>query len=136
MTRARRPPAVIVGGIGSTLTLLRELGRHGVETHVLGGGRPTVAAASRYIYFGTNCLVRTARNDAVARTGRDFLTKIGLRGIAHVEFKWDARDGAFKLIECNHRFVNVQELIRRAGIDVAVLAYEEALGRDVRGPYP
>lgn len=90
---------------------------------------------SEPIHFGTNCYVVTRRNPEVARLGLEFLQRIGLRGIAHVEFKWDAGDRTYKLMECNHRFVNPQEVIRRAGVDVALLAYQRALGID-SGPMP
>lgn len=64
----------------------------------------------------------------VADAGLHFLRGVGMRGMAHVEFKEDPRDGTLKLIECNHRFVNCQEVIRRAGLDVAAFAYHRALG--------
>ena len=84
------------------------------------------------IHFGTNSYAVTRWNAAVADAGLRFLRGVGMQGMAHVEFKHDPRDGRLKLIECNHRFVNVQELIRRAGLDVAVFAYSRALG----GPTP
>lgn len=90
---------------------------------------------SQPIHFGTNCYVETRRNPEVLRLGRAFVQGIGLRGLANVEFKWDARAQTYQLIECNHRFVNAQEVIRRAGIDSALLAYRHALGEDV-GPPP
>lgn len=80
------------------------------------------------IHFGTNCYVETRWNPDVAEVGLRFLQSIGLRGLAHVEFKWDERDGLFKLIECNHRFVNPQEVLRRAGLDIALFVYRRALG--------
>jgi predicted ATP-grasp superfamily ATP-dependent carboligase len=66
-----------------------------------------------------------------AREGLRFFRAVGLRGIGNVEFKRDARDGRLKLIECNHRFTAGNELVRRAGIDLAVVAYARALGDPV-----
>lgn len=83
---------------------------------------------SQPIHFGTNCYVVTRDNPEVARLGLQFLQGIGLRGIAHVEFKWDSTDRTYKLMECNHRFVNPQEVIRRAGVDAALLVYNDVLG--------
>lgn len=83
---------------------------------------------SQPIGFGTNCYLVSRQHPAVAELGLRFLQGVGLRGMAHVEFKWDPRDRQYKLIECNHRFVAVQELLRRAGLDVALLAYQRALG--------
>jgi predicted ATP-grasp superfamily ATP-dependent carboligase len=45
------------------------------------------------------------------------------------EFKRDSRDGLLKLIEVNHRFTAANELVRAAGIDLALLAYSRLAGR-------
>jgi D-aspartate ligase len=81
------------------------------------------------IHFGTNCYLVTRWHPEAAETGLRFLQKVGLRGLANTELKRDPRDGQFKLIECNHRFVNVQEVVRRAGLDVALFVYRRALGQ-------
>jgi D-aspartate ligase len=104
------------------------------STYVDASGAPTFGITrnklrSYPIHFGTNCFVETRWNPEVAEAGRRFLREVGLRGLANVEFKRDARDGELKLIECNHRFVNVQELLRRAGLDVALFTYRRALGQ-------
>ena len=69
------------------------------------------------------------RNEATIELGVRFVRGMGVRGIACVEFKRDARDGQLKLIECNHRFTAGYEIVRHAGIDVALLAYSRAAGR-------
>ncbi len=102
-------------------------------THIDEHGEPLYALTrnklrSHPIHFGTNSYVVTRRNPEVAAMGLKFLRSVGLRGMAHVEFKWDVRDGQLKLIECNHRFVAVTELFRRAGLDVALFTYCRALG--------
>lgn len=81
------------------------------------------------VHFGTNSYLVTRWQPEVAWAGLRFLRGIGLRGLAHVEFKRDPRDGELKLIECNHRFVNVNEVLRRAGLDVALFTYRRALGQ-------
>jgi D-aspartate ligase len=81
------------------------------------------------IHFGTNCYLVTRWHPEAAETGLRFVREVGLRGLAHTELKRDPRDGQFKLIECNHRFVNVQEVVRRAGLDVALFVYRRALGQ-------
>lgn len=55
---------------------------------------------------------------AVART-------IGLRGAVTSEFKHDPRDGRFRFLEANGRSVIYNALLRRAGLDVADLAWRE-----------
>ena len=52
-----------------------------------------------------------------------------MRGLACVEFKRDARDGQLKIIEVNHRFTLGHEIVRHAGVDYAMLAYDRLAGR-------
>lgn len=70
----------------------------------------------------------TSRDPEVAELGRRFFASIGLRGIGNVEFKRDERDGQLKLIECNARLTNANELVRSAGIDIARIAYARQVG--------
>jgi D-aspartate ligase len=79
--------------------------------------------------FGLGCFHVTGWDPEVAELGLRFLTGAGVRGLACVEFKRDVRDGELKLIECNHRFTDANELVRRAGLDLAVLVYNRLTGR-------
>lgn len=83
---------------------------------------------SHPIHFGTNSYIETRWNPEVAEAGLRFMQGIGLRGLAYTELKLDPRDGRHKLIECNHRFGAAQEVVRRAGLDVALFAYRRAAG--------
>jgi D-aspartate ligase len=78
--------------------------------------------------FGLGCYHVTAWDDEVAATALRFFRGVGLRGIANVEFKRDARDGKLTLIECNYRLTAVNELLRTAGLDLALLAYNRVTG--------
>src|ERR1019366_6213084 len=71
----------------------------------------------------------TAWQPDVAELGLRFFQDLGLRGLAFVEFKRDGRDGQLKLIECNARFGLATSQVRRAGIDLPVLAYNRLTGR-------
>ena len=71
----------------------------------------------------------TTHDPDVIEMGLRFFQGAGVRGLANVEFKLDPRDGVLKLIECNHRFTAANELVRLAGLDLALLTYERALGR-------
>jgi D-aspartate ligase len=82
------------------------------------------------IGFGLTCYQVTGWDREAAEYGLRFFRSIGLRGIGNVEFKRDVRDGRLKLIECNHRLTLANELVRRAGIDIARLAYDRAAGRE------
>lgn len=79
--------------------------------------------------FGVGCYHVTCREPSVAEAGLRFLQGVGVRGLANVEWKRDARDDRLKLIECNHRFTAINELLRIAGLDLALLAYNRLTGR-------
>jgi predicted ATP-grasp superfamily ATP-dependent carboligase len=107
------------------------------RTYIDKHGEPAFALTanrlrSHPIHFGTNSYVETRWNPEVAEAGLRFLRGVGLRGLAFTELKWDSRDGRFKLIECNHRFGAAQEVVRRAGLDVAVYAYRRAAGLETQ----
>lgn len=86
------------------------------------------------IHFGLGTYHVTSWAPDVAEAGLDFFQKIGVRGLANVEFKRDPRDGSLQLIECNYRFTAQNELVRASGLDLAVLSYEHLLGRAVQMP--
>jgi len=79
--------------------------------------------------FGIGTYHATTHDPALAALGLRFFQAVGLRGLGNVEFKRDGRDGQFKLIECNARFTMSNELIRRAGVDLALFAYNRLTGR-------
>jgi predicted ATP-grasp superfamily ATP-dependent carboligase len=81
---------------------------------------------------GLACYHATTWDPEMAALGRRFFEAVGLRGLGNVEFKKDLRDGVWKVIECNPRFTAAQELLVRAGIDIAVLIYRHLTG----GPLP
>jgi D-aspartate ligase len=79
--------------------------------------------------FGGGTYHVTKWADDVAETGRRFLAAAGVRGLGNVEFKRDPRDGSLKLIECNARFTAGNEIVRRAGVDIAWIAYARMTGQ-------
>ena len=80
-------------------------------------------------HFGLGTYHETTWDPEVAELGLHFFRSIALRGIGNVEFKRDSRDGRLKLIECNHRFTAATDQVRRAGIDLPLLAYNRVVGR-------
>jgi D-aspartate ligase len=50
---------------------------------------------------------------------------LGFRGMAAVEFKRDPRDGSYRFMEINGRSVIYNALLRRAGLDLAALAWAD-----------
>ncbi len=79
--------------------------------------------------FGLATYHRVDHNPEAIALGRRLYAAIGLRGLACVEFKRDARDGQLKIIEVNHRFTLGHEIVRHAGVDYAMLAYDRLAGR-------
>jgi predicted ATP-grasp superfamily ATP-dependent carboligase len=59
------------------------------------------------------------------------LAAVSYRGIFSAEFKRDARDGLFKLLEVNARPWWFIDFAVRSGVDVCRMAYDDALGRAV-----
>ena len=97
-------------------------------------GRPLFHFTKRMIRqfpvgFGTGSYHITSWDPEVVRVGLAFVQGAGVRGLAHVELKRDPRDGALKFIECNHRFTAPNELIRVAGLDLALFVYNRLAGR-------
>jgi D-aspartate ligase len=89
------------------------------------------------IHFGVGAYVTAEWAPDVVEEGMKFVRAAGLRGLAHVEFKRDERDGKLKLIECNHRFNLSIALLCRSGFDLPLLAYNRVVGRpdpDVGSP--
>lgn len=80
------------------------------------------------IGFGLTCYQETVWEPEVAEVGLRFFRGVGLRGVGNVEFKRDAGDGTWKIIECNHRFTLANEIVRLAGIDIPAIAYRRAAG--------
>ena len=74
----------------------------------------------------------------LAKPSIALLKHVGVRGLANVEFKFDARDGSLRLIECNARFTASNELLTRAGFDLSTWIYHRVIGDDPRLPdtYP
>jgi predicted ATP-grasp superfamily ATP-dependent carboligase len=81
------------------------------------------------IRFGTATYHATTWDPELAELALRFFQAVGLRGLANVEFKRDSRDGRLKLIECNARFTMANEVVRVAGIDLALFTYNRLLGR-------
>ena len=81
------------------------------------------------IHFGSGCFHTTNWDPEAAELGLRFFEGVGVRGLANVEFKRDARDGRLKLIECNHRFTAATGLLRAAGADLPLFVYNKLTDR-------
>jgi predicted ATP-grasp superfamily ATP-dependent carboligase len=106
----------------------------GYYTYIDADGEPLFHLTKRKLrqyppVFGMGCYHVTTSDPEVVDVGLRFLRGVGVRGLANVELKRDARDGRLKLIECNHRFTAPTELLRTAGVDLALFTYNCLTGR-------
>jgi predicted ATP-grasp superfamily ATP-dependent carboligase len=72
---------------------------------------------------GQGCYHFTVWEPKVAEIGLKFFQGIGFRGLGNIEFKYDTRDGLYKVIESNPRFTAAHELLVRCGMDISQLIY-------------
>ncbi|MGH2381666.1 MAG: hypothetical protein ACRDG7_10660 [Candidatus Limnocylindria bacterium] len=77
--------------------------------------------------FGPPSVVISRRIPDVIEPGRRILDALGYEGYSCVEFKRDARDGTYKLMEVNGRFNLSSLLSERCGINFPWLAYRHVV---------
>ena len=75
---------------------------------------------------GENCEI-----DEIVEHGERLLKAFGFFGISQVEFKYDARDDQFKLMEINPRSWSWIGLSTRVGVNLPYLYFLDAFGIDV-----
>lgn len=76
--------------------------------------------------FGVARVAEVAEEVAGLREASvELLRGVGFRGMAAVEFKLDERDGRFYFMEVNGRSVLYNGLLRRAGLDLAGMAWSD-----------
>lgn len=76
--------------------------------------------------FGVSCLARTI--PVIPRTrelGRKLVQSFSYTGISSVEFKYDERDGQYKLMEVNIRVVLPETLLIASGVNFSHMTYQE-----------
>lgn len=78
--------------------------------------------------LGPTCVAEPWLDDTLRERTVHLLGYAGYRGLASVEYKLDARDGAFRLIGIEARPFALLDLARRAGLDGVRLAWEELVG--------
>ncbi len=81
------------------------------------------------IDFGhSSSFVETIDRPEIEQAARRLLAAMNYTGLAEVEFKHDARDGRYKLLEVNPRPWTWHALCRRAGVDFPYLLWQAAHG--------
>lgn len=80
---------------------------------------------------GIGCLIESVSADRLADIAGEFLRSVGHIGIAGLEFKKDARDGCWKLLDVNPRWGQGDSLAAICGLDMAWLYYRDAQGEEL-----
>lgn len=81
--------------------------------------------------FGSASYARSMVDPALRETAFHLLHSVGYKGLGGVEFKQDPRDGGYKLVEFNTRFGMWDGLGKRCGVDLAYIAYADAIRQPV-----
>ena len=86
--------------------------------------------------YGVGVVHRTIpMNAELADLGRRLLAELEFTGFSAMEFKQDARDGRFKLMEINPRPPQITRLFRAAGLNFVYLSYLDSLGQPLKDEY-
>ncbi|WHZ20164.1 MAG: hypothetical protein OJF55_002313 [Rhodanobacteraceae bacterium] len=104
--------------------------RHGTMTGLFARRRVRIYPPD----FGSSsyCVSIPMRDVDAALPGLvELLTRLQYRGIFSAEFKRDARDGVFRILEINTRAWWYVEFATRCGVNVCQMAYEDALDMPV-----
>jgi D-aspartate ligase len=83
-------------------------------------------------YTGLTCLGVCAPNDWVEETTIGLMRSLGYRGIIDIGYRFDARDGRYKLLDVNPRIgATFRLFVGRGGMDVARASYLDLTGQPV-----
>ena len=131
--------------VGADIVMIQELIPGGGETQfsyagVWQRGKPiaSVVAQRRRQYpveFGfTSTYVETSENPQIKADACRFLASLDYSGLVEVEFKYDARDRRFKILDVNARAWSWLALGAAAGVDFPMLQWRLANGEEVAPP--
>jgi predicted ATP-grasp superfamily ATP-dependent carboligase len=94
-------------------------------------GRPVGSLTARRtrqypLDFGTGSFVETLELPEIEIPAKRLIGSLRYSGVAELEFKYDSRDGKYKLLEMNPRFWTWHSLGARAGVDFPFLLWQMA----------
>ena len=83
-------------------------------------------------YTGVTSLGMCQENEDVASIAEDLMETVGYRGIVDIDFRYDARDGQYKVLDVNPRIGSTFRLfVSDDGMDVARALYLDMTGQPV-----
>jgi len=103
-------------------------------------GRPAASLVAQRrrqypIEFGfTSTMVETIEQPEIEAEACRFLASLDYSGLVEVEFKYDARDRRYKILDVNARAWSWLAIGRAAGIDFAALQWRVATGEAIVSP--
>jgi D-aspartate ligase len=84
------------------------------------------------VYTGMTSLGECFPNEEVDRITREFMKAIGYRGILDIGYRYDARDGAYKVLDVNPRAgATFRLFVGHDGMDVVRALYLDLTGQEV-----
>src|SRR5215208_3939423 len=103
------------------------------------GGEPLASVVGRKVRqgplrFGTSAVFASGHDQEVHDLGLRLLQSAGYRGLAHVEFVRDPRDGQLSLLEVNTRPPIWAGIAMGRELDIARIAYEDLCGEPAAAP--
>jgi D-aspartate ligase len=83
-------------------------------------------------YTGATCLGICLKNDTVLEVTKQFLKRIGYKGIVDIGYRYDKRDGKYKVLDVNPRCGSTFRLfVGNTGIDMVRAQYLDLTGQKV-----
>lgn len=121
--------------VGADVVMIQELVPGGGDTQfsyaaLCAGGRTLASVTARRtrqypVEFGhSSSFVETVDEPAVAEAATRLLAAMRYTGVAEVEFKFDRRDGRYKLLDVNPRVWTWHALCGAAGVDFPYLLWQ------------
>ncbi|WP_353892340.1 carboxylate--amine ligase [Proteinivorax hydrogeniformans] len=80
------------------------------------------------INFGASVYTKQKYFPKLYEIGAKFLTDVGYRGFAEIEFKKDEKTGDFYLIEVNVRLTNFDVMLQKIGLNMPYIMYRDLVG--------
>lgn len=78
--------------------------------------------------YGTGVVVESHPTPAIEPISRELLAALEFRGISEIEYKYDPRDGSYRLIEVNPRHWDQHRLGTACGVNLSEAVYRDLAG--------
>ncbi len=83
-------------------------------------------------YQGVTTLGVCVKNETIEKITREFVTEIGYKGILDIGYRYDSRDGLFKLLDANPRIgCTFRLFVTENGMDVVRAMYLDLTGQPI-----